>query len=104
MIRHVVLFKFRKRGDDDALERTRKEVKNRLEALPGKIEEIRSMEVGVNVVKSDRAYDLALISTFDNLDDLETYRVHPAHQEVVSFIGGVREQSAAVDFIIYSSI
>jgi hypothetical protein len=70
-----------------------------LESLPGKIEVIRKMEVGLNIVISDRAYDLVLDSSFDSLEDLETYRVHPAHREVVSYIANYKENSAAVDFI-----
>lgn len=31
---------------------------------------------------------------------LETYRVHPAHQEVVRFTGSIKETSASVDFVI----
>ena len=98
MIRHIVMFKLRKTGDGKADERTKTEVKTRLESLPAKIEVIRSMEVGINVVESERAFDVALVSTFDSLDDLETYRVHPDHQEVVRFIATVKDQSAAVDF------
>ena len=100
MIRHIVMFKLKKTQNEDSLEGIKNEIKLRLESLPGKIDVIRTMEVGINVVTSDRAFDLALISSFDSLDDLETYRVHPAHQEVVSYIGGVKDQSAAVDFII----
>jgi hypothetical protein len=98
MIRHIVLFKLMKTGDNESFESIRRQVKERLESLPGKIEVIRSMEVGINVVHSDRAYDVALVSTFDSLDDLETYRVHPDHQEVVRFIGTVKDHTAAVDF------
>lgn len=98
MIRHIVMFKLKDPGDKESLERTKYEVKKRLEALPSKIDVIRTMEVGVNVVESDRAFDVALISSFDSLEDLEAYRVHPDHQEVVQFIASVKEQSAAVDF------
>ena len=99
MIRHIVMFKLKKTGEDESLEEIRKEIKKRLEELPRKINVIRSMEVGINVVRSERAFDVALISSFNSLDDLETYRVHPEHQEVVKYIGSVKEQSAAVDFI-----
>ena len=94
------MFKLKNMSDNDTLENTKKEVKNRLEALPGKINVIRSMEVGINILTSGRAFDVALVSSFENLDDLETYRVHPAHQEVVKFIGSIKETSASVDFVI----
>ena len=99
MIRHIVMFKLKKTQPEESLDRIKNQIKLRLESLPGKIDVIRQMEVGINVVKSDRAFDLALVSSFDSLDDLETYRVHPAHQEVVSYIAEFKDQSAAVDFI-----
>jgi len=99
MIRHIVMFKLKKTQPEESLDRIKNQIKLRLESLPGKINVIRRMEVGINVVKSDRAFDLALVSSFDSLDDLETYRVHPAHQEVVSYIAEFKDQSAAVDFI-----
>ncbi|HEC42031.1 hypothetical protein LCGC14_2595700 [marine sediment metagenome] len=98
MIRHIVMFKLMRSGNEESLEETKMEVKNRLEALLSLISVIRSMEVGINVVKSERAFDVALVSTFDSLEDLETYRVHPDHQKVVSYIATVKDQSAAVDF------
>ena len=98
MIRHIVMFKLKRTIDKDSLEEIKVDLKRRLEALPAKIDVIRSMEVGINVVESDRAFDVALVSTFDNLDDLETYRVHPDHQEVVRYIATVKDQSTVVDY------
>lgn len=100
MIRHVVMFKLKKSDNPAQDEKMKQEVKDKLESLPSKIGQIRSMEVGINVVSSERAFDLVLVSTFDSLEDLESYRVHPDHQEVVQFISGIKEQTAAVDFEI----
>jgi hypothetical protein len=92
------MFKLSDTEDQALKEHNKRELKKRLEALPPKINVIRSMEVGINVKESPRAFDVVLVSTFDNLDDLETYRVHPAHQEVVSYVGQIREQTASVDY------
>ena len=73
-------------------------IKNALEALPQKINVLRHLEVGLNINESSRAYDIILISHFDNLEDLETYRVHPAHQEVVKIIRARTTDVIAVDF------
>ncbi len=100
MIRHIVMFKLKRTGDKESLEETKMEIKTRLEALPSLIRVIRSMEVGINVVESERAFDVALVSTFDSLEDLETYRVHPDHQDLVRYIATVKDQSASVDFEI----
>jgi hypothetical protein len=94
------MFKLLETPDGKQKETNKMEVKKRLEGLPAKIDVIRSMEVGINVVAQARAFDIVLVSTFDNLEDLEIYRVHPAHQEFVDYVGQIREQTASVDYEI----
>ena len=98
MIHHIVMFKLLDTGDKKLIEKNKLDVKKRLEGLPSRIDVIRSMEVGINVNESARAFDIVLVSTFDNLEDLDTYRVHPAHQEFVDYIGRIRERAASVDY------
>jgi hypothetical protein len=98
MLHHIVMFKLSETPGSDQKERNKWEVKRRLEELPSKIDVIRSLEVGINIVQQARAFDVVLVYTFDNLDDLETYRVHSAHQEFVEFVGQIREQTASVDY------
>jgi acyl-CoA-binding protein len=98
MIHHIVMFKLLDTRPIEQQEQNKREMKKRLEALPGKIEVIRSMQVGINVKESERAFDVVLVSTFDNLDDLKTYSVHPAHQEFVSYVAEIREKVASVDY------
>jgi hypothetical protein len=45
-----------------------------------------------------RAYDIALITRFASLADMELYQVHPIHQEVLAHMRAVMEASVAVDF------
>jgi hypothetical protein len=92
------MFKLSETPDARQKEALRQEVKERLEKLPAKIDVIRSLEVGINVVTQARAFDVVLVSTFENLDDLEIYRVHPAHQEFVDYVTKMREQVASVDY------
>jgi hypothetical protein len=74
-------------------------VKSMLEALPSKIESLKSMEVGIDMSRSERSFDLVLISTFENQEALNAYAVHPAHLEVVSVIKEVTNLSKVVDYI-----
>ncbi|MCB9130664.1 MAG: Dabb family protein [Anaerolineales bacterium] len=90
---HVVLFKLKDRSPDN-LERTAAV----LRSLDGTINVLRHIEVGVNVVPSARAYDVALITRFDSLADMEAYQVHPRHQEVLAFMREQTDTAAAVDY------
>lgn len=77
MIRHVVMWKFKPD--------TRKEMEEflaGLQGLYGVIPQIRAQQVGVNCVEGN--YDAVLISDFDSLADLETYKKDPRH------VAGVR--------------
>jgi hypothetical protein len=66
--------------------------------LKDKIEALNYIEVGSNHALNSGNYDLALISHFHTVEDLERYRVHPAHQVVVKRMGEVAESRAVVDF------
>ncbi|AQS60523.1 Dabb family protein [Desulforamulus ferrireducens] len=91
MITHIVFFKLKDVKDIDR-------VKEALLGLKDKIPQIRHLEVGVDVIRSERSYHLALVSKFDSLADLEAYQVHPDHQEVVKLINTVKESVVSVDY------
>ncbi len=94
MVVHIVMFRFKEENKAANLAR----VKEMLEALPEKIPSLRSMEVGIDFLHSERSMDLVLTSTFDDREGLDAYRVHPAHVEVVNVIKEVSEESRVVDY------
>lgn len=94
MITHVVLMKFKPENKAQHMEQARKQ----LLAMLGRIESLRSIEVGTNVLPSDRALDLALITRFDDLAGLSAYATHPVHAAVKTFLQTVLEISYVVDY------
>ena len=90
---HVVLFKLRDRSPENIAKTAAV-----LRGLDGVISTLRDIEVGVNVVSSARAYDVALITRFDSLADMEAYQVHPRHKEVLKHMGEQSESAIAVDY------
>lgn len=95
MVVHIVMFRFKEEGRDENIRR----VKSMLEALVEKIEPLRSMEVGVDFLHSERSMDLVLTSVFDDKEGLESYRVHPEHLKVVELIKEVTVESRVVDYV-----
>ena len=93
MITHIVTFKL-----NDASAEHAPKCKAMLDGLLGKVPSLRTMTVGVNVVESPRAHSMALIATFDDLEGLEAYQVHPDHQEVAGYLRANSEAIVAVDF------
>lgn len=93
MIRHIVLFKLNDRADAEEAAAT-------LRGMDGKIESLRSLEAGVNVVESDRAYDVAVHTTFDDLAGLKIYADHEVHAPVIKRMRELSSSIVAIDYEI----
>lgn len=95
MIKHIVFFRFPKSDNHDRL---LQELKDKLENLNNEIPEIVKLEAGINISPRESAYDLALVSDFRTEEDLEKYRVHPAHQNFIELIKSYDRELAVVDY------
>ncbi len=78
MLKHIVIWTMK----PEATAEQKQEMKNRLEALSGKVSELRKIEVGID----DGSGTMALYSEFASEDDLIAYQMHPDHQAVVGFV------------------
>ncbi len=94
MIKHLVMFRFREDAGSAAIDA----IVAGLNGLPALIPEIRSFQVGQDVLRSERSYDLALVSDFDDLEALGRYQVHPEHQKVVTLVKQAASSVVAVDY------
>lgn len=97
MIKHIVMFKFREDTEENKKSQLN-EVKRVLDKLPEYIPEIRDYEVGINVSKQERAYDLVIVSSFDTQEHLDVYRNHPAHTDALEVIAKYKVDAKVVDF------
>lgn len=95
MLKHIVLFKFKPDTKEDDIINAEKG----LAGLPSRISEIKRYEFGRNVVQTDRSYDFALVSEFDDIEALKRYRMHPYHLAVVNQLGMISESIISVDFV-----
>jgi len=94
MITHIVLFKL-----SDPTPENLAATRNKLLSMDGKIDLLRHLEVGVDVIRSERSYDVALTTRFDSLEDLQAYQVHPHHAGVViPHMKAVCSSIVAVDY------
>jgi hypothetical protein len=98
MIHHVIMFKLKEFPSKDEKLETANVIKNALEALPAKIEQIKSFEIGINILESERAFDIVLVSKFNSLEDLKIYVDHKEHQNVVTLIRKYSEKTVSVDY------
>jgi hypothetical protein len=94
MLTHIVIWKYK----PEVGEAERREHRERLRALDGRIPEIQSFAVGADVLGLPRSYHTGLVATFRDRAGLEAYNVHPDHQAVVDLGRAISEHVASVDF------
>ena len=97
MINHLVLFKLKDYPIEQKL-LIIAEMKSLLEGLYGKIDELKFIEVGVKYELETKSYDLALITHFNSIEELDKYRFHPEHKKVIARFADFNLDRAAVDF------
>lgn len=94
MYTHIVLFKLKEAKDENI-----NFVAERLKSMEGKIKELKAIEVGIDELHTDRSFDIALITRFDSLDNMNSYQIHEYHvNEVLGRIKPYIEASKTVDY------
>lgn len=61
---------------------------------------MRHFEVGKDLTRSERSYDIALTAKFDDVDGLNAYLKHPIHLPVSSKL---RELAASIIIVDYET-
>jgi len=92
MFTHIVFFKLKNNQQVTS-------AKNILLSMEGKISQLKGLEVGVDVMHTERSCDLALITKFDSLEDMNAYAVSEYHvNSVLKYIKPMLESSKTVDY------
>ena len=91
MIRHIVMWKFR-----PGTEAEQDQFLEGLRGLQGGIPQLKRSEVAVNVGQGN--YDAVLVSEFESLEALDTYKNDPRHKAVSALCKSIREDRVAVDY------
>jgi flavin reductase (DIM6/NTAB) family NADH-FMN oxidoreductase RutF len=88
-VKHVVLFRLKENTPENV-----KTFQTALNGLRNTVPQIRELEIGANIVPSERAYDLALVTRFDSVEDMKAYQSHPDHVKVLEEV--IRPLSASI--------
>lgn len=98
MIKHIVMWKLREHADGASKQENARTLKKKLEGLKDRIPEIARMEVGLNFNTSDAAYDVVLVSEFQDREALAAYQKHPQHLQLISYLDKIRLEKKVVDY------
>jgi len=96
MIRHIVMFDFKKENKKENIQKAKEMLENLINTIPT----LKSMEVGINFSSEGRAMDLSIITSFEDKAGLEEYAIHSEHLKVVEFIKTVVNSSKVSDYIV----
>ena len=99
MIRHIVMWRLKEEAGGQPKAANALAMQGWLEELPAQIPEINALEVGLNVNPSERAWDVVLVTSFEDEAGLAAYSSHPIHQAVVNSIRAVTAEARVVDFV-----
>lgn len=94
MFTHIVFFKLKEPTEENL-----QKAKDIFLSMKGNIPMLKYLEVGVDELHTERSYDLALITKFDSLEEMNIYQKHPYHVEkVLAPLKDMIESSKAVDY------
>ena len=97
MIKHIVCFKLKENSES-----AKKEAKDILMSMDGKIPEIKAIEVGMDFLCSEKSYDIILQVVFENRESLDIYQNDKYHCEVVkSYVRANASSSIVIDYEIW---
>lgn len=97
MIRHIVMWNVKEGVGGRTKEESMNYIKENLEDLLGRIDEILSINVEFNLLKHPENRDIVLDVSFNSLEDLKIYADHPEHIRVTNLIKDMLTDRVAVD-------
>lgn len=101
MVKHIILWTLKDEFSDDEKNKIKKEIKEGLENLKGKIYGLIDIKVNIAGRISSSNADLMLDSTFENEEALKQYSKHPEHVAVAdSKVRPFTKSRSCLDFEI----
>lgn len=95
MIKHIVLFKMKDGASHGDIEELAAQLLALKDSTDGYMSEC---EVGKDVARTDRSYDLCLYSLFNTMDDVNKYQTHPEHLKVLDTVKRLCSSAVKVDY------
>ena len=98
MVKHIVLWRLKPEAHGRPAADNARAIKEKLEALRGRIPGMLRLEVGIDFSHEETSSDVVLVSEFESRAALDAYQVHPAHEAVKGFILEARSERRLVDY------
>lgn len=100
MVKHIVFWKLKDEANGMSKAENAAAIKQKIEALNGKIEGCIKLEIGFDFLHSAESADVILYSEFENKEALDFYANHPLHKAVMPFIAEARSERRVIDYTV----
>ena len=97
MVRHVVMWTFLEHVPQEEWQKNGQELKEAIEALKDIIPGVQHLKVEIVPIGTS-THHILLDSTFESLEALNQYQVHPAHVSVAQRLRQVAGNRACFDY------
>ncbi len=97
MVHHIVLWNFKSELSAEQRKEAGETIKKNLIAVKNQAKGVVTLDVLINELDSSNK-EIALISAFETVEDLNAYQIHPEHIKAASFIKTVTCDRACFDY------
>ena len=97
MVNHIVLWNFKPELTKEEREAAGAQIHENLIAVKEQVSGVISLQIVVNELDSSNK-DIGLISSFESVEALNAYQVHPAHVKAGSYIRQVTYDRVCLDY------
>ena len=84
MVKHVILWTLREEFSENEKNKIKKEMKEALEGLVGKVPGLIDMKIHTEGLETSKNAEVMLDSTLESIEALKGYAVHPDHVKVAN--------------------
>ena len=93
MVKHVLMIKLKDNAQAEC-----EKLRDLFLTMKGRVPQVIDVEAGADFLGSERSYDLALITVFEDRASFDAYQTHPVHMPVKKRMHEVRSASVACDY------
>ena len=98
MVRHIVIWDYNEKFNERGNKENAKKIKEGLEGLVKRIDGIAELKVVIDPLDTSSG-DLMLNSLFESIEAFDTYRTHPDHLAIASFVADATQNRRVMDYI-----
>ncbi|RUT73202.1 Dabb family protein [Ancylomarina longa] len=98
MIRHIAMFKFKAFESEKEKNNFFNRLKEAFDGLGNKIPEIKTIQIGFDILHTEASYDFVVNVEVENLEALPKYANHPDHIKAVAVIKEMAVDRKVIDY------